>query len=79
MTGATTINTITTPPEDTDAYAPEITLLFTEAVTVNDQSTSTGNIYLSGGVDLSATANDTLSLVWNPNENRWLEVSRSVN
>jgi hypothetical protein len=79
MTGATTINTITSPPEDSDGYAPEITLMFTEAVTVNDQSTSTGNIYLAAGADLSATANDTLSLVWNPNEDRWLEVSRSLN
>lgn len=54
-----------------------VTLIFRTAVTVQNGA----NIKLDGGVDFSATANDTLVLVFNGSGvggGSWLEVSRKV-
>lgn len=75
ISGTTTINTIGTPT----AGNPRIILLFTTSLTVNDASTSAGNLQLSGGANFSATANDILELVWHSNSSEWVEVSRSAN
>jgi len=75
ISGTTTINTITDP----GTGSPIITLLFSTSVTVNDATTSTGNIRLAGAANLSATANDVLTLIWSETDSEWREVSRSVN
>ena len=75
ITGTTTTNTITDPGDG----SPEITLIFNASVTVNDASTSSGNMKLAGGADLSATADDVLTLIWDKTNDQWLEKSRSVN
>ncbi len=77
VTGTTTINTVF----DQDAAVPPagsvVMLKFNASVTVNDATTSSGNIRLAGGSDLSATDNDILVLVSDGAE--MLELSRSVN
>ena len=75
MTGATTVNTIATPTTG----GTIIVLLFTEAVTVNDEATSSGNLRLAGAANLSATADDVLVIIWNSTDSKWHEVCRSVN
>lgn len=52
-----------------------ITLVFAGASTVTHGS---GGIRLAGSVDFSATAGDTLTLVYVTNLNDWVEVSRMV-
>jgi hypothetical protein len=75
ITGTTTINTITAP----SIGNPKLVLIFTANTTVNDDSTSSGNIVLAGGANFSGTADDVLTLVWNSTSSKWIEVSRSVN
>lgn len=57
----------------------KLTLIFTGAITVYDTSggTSGANIKLNGAANMSATANDTLTLVYDGSY--WLEIGRSVN
>lgn len=76
ITGSTTINTIAAPSA---GVSPLLTLIFASTPTVNDDSTSSGNIRLAGGSNFAATADDVLTLVWNSTDSKWHEVSRSVN
>ena len=75
ITGTTTINTILAPSRG----SPVVYLIFTAGVTVNDESTSSGNLRLAGSANFSATAQDVLTLVWNITDSMWHEVSRSAN
>lgn len=75
ITGAVTVNTITTPTRG----SPILVLHFASTPTVNDASTSSGNIHLAGSVDFVASADDTLTLAYDRIGSRWLEVCRSVN
>lgn len=75
VTGTTTITEITKAAVH-KGYT--IVLLFSASLTVR-QTTGAGteNLRLAGGVDFSATANDTLTLISNGTD--WYETSRSVN
>lgn len=80
ITGTTTINAITTTNWQNGA---KITLLFTSNPTVKHNTAgggSTAVILLSGAADFSATAGDTLTLVYSEigGTNAWREVSRTV-
>ena len=75
VTGTTTINIIRAPA----AGSPVVTLIFAASVTVNDEGTSSGNLRLAGAANFSATADDTLTLVWNQLDSKWHEAGRSVN
>ncbi len=77
ITGSTTINHIT----KTDWPAGTVVMLqFDASVTVtHDAGTPTGSeasILLAGGVDFSATVDDTLQLVYDGAT--WREISRTV-
>jgi len=75
MGGTTTINTISDPGD----ASPIIHLLFASSITVQDATTAAGNIRLAAAGDLSATANDVLTLIWSKTDTEWRELSRSVN
>lgn len=80
ITGATQINLISNIAWQNGSI---ITLLFTASLTVkNNQTTSTTNItiQLAGGVDFSATANDTLTLILSTigGVQAWREISRAI-
>ena len=75
ITGTTTITEITKAAAH-KGYA--IVLLFSASLTVKQRSgAGTENLRLAGGVDFSATANDTLTLISNGTD--WYETARSVN
>jgi len=67
VSGTATINNIQVSQRDR-----VITMIFTDTATVSD---AVGNIKLSG--NLSATADDTLTLLYNGTD--WIELSRSIN
>jgi hypothetical protein len=77
ITGTTQINAITTTSWQAGS---EITLIFAASVTVKTNTAGgagTAKMLLNGGVDMSATANDVLKLVYDGTN--WLETSRSIN
>lgn len=67
LSGTTTINNIQVAQPDRI-----VTLIFTNTVTVKD---AVGNIKLNG--DFAATADDSLTLLWNGTN--WIELARSAN
>lgn len=80
VSGATTINLIDIVTSKVQA-GTFITLVFTEAVTVKHNQGASGDgkpIMLAGAADFSATADDTLMLVYNGGNAKWYEVSRTV-
>ncbi len=68
--GATTITQL-----DDGEDGQIVSLLFADANTTLANS----NFYLSGGINFTSTAHDTLTLVKKPNTSFWYEVSRSLN
>lgn len=72
ITGTTAINTITTA---TAYHGQEVTLVFAAALTVQN----TGNLKMAGGVNFSATADDTITFVYSGADGLWREKARSVN
>jgi hypothetical protein len=54
-----------------------VTLRFDSAITIAQSSGAPANLFLAGGVNFSATANDTLTLA--SDGTNWIEVARSVN
>lgn len=76
ISGTTTINAITTASWQAGS---EVMLIFDGSVTVKHNtsgSAGTAKMLLAGAVDLSATANDTLSLAYDGTS--WFEKSRAV-
>lgn len=76
VTGSTTINAITTSGWTAGS---RITLKFEAAVTVKHNTAGgagTATMLLAGAADMSATANDTLSLLYDGTN--WLETGRAV-
>jgi hypothetical protein len=75
ITGTTTINTISAAGWQAGSV---VVLMFNASVTVTNAGAGTGaSLLLQGAANLSATANDTLSLIYNGTN--WVEVCRSVN
>lgn len=77
ITGATTINAITTANWQAGS---EITLIFDSTPTVKNNTAGgagTAKMLLAGAADFSATANDVLKLCYDGTS--WFEVCRSVN
>lgn len=70
LTGTTTVNTITAPT----LGSPLIHILCTANTTINDDSTAAGNLVLAGGANLSCTADDTFSLIWNNTTSKWVQL-----
>lgn len=76
VTGNTTINAITTTSWQAGA---EVTLIFDSTPTVKHNTAGgagTAKMLLAGAADLSATANDTLTLIYDGTS--WFEKSRAV-
>lgn len=74
ISGTTQINTIATTSWTSGSM---ITLQFAGSLTVANNTAGTGAvILLAGGANFSATANDTLTLIYNGTN--WSEVSRAV-
>lgn len=57
----------------------QVTLLFTNSNTTVADVTTTGNFRLAGGVNFVASANDTLTVVYDRAIGRWFETGRSLN
>ena len=74
ITGTTTINTISDP----GANSPEITLIFAGALTVNDATTSSGNIDF-GGSNLTVGVDDVLTLIWDATNDKWVRKAYADN
>jgi hypothetical protein len=75
ISGTTTINTITAPTIGN----PVLRLLCTTAVTINDKSTSAGNITAPGSANISCTDEDVVTLVWDSTDSEWLVANVSAN
>lgn len=78
VTGSTQINLIDISTSNVQS-GTFLILIFDAAVTVKHNQAASGNgkpILLAGAADFSATANDTLMLVWDGSS--WFEVSRTV-
>lgn len=79
VTGNVQINTISTSSRQ---LGSEITLIFSTTSTVKNNTVGTGaSMFLAGGADFSATASDTLRLIYSQLNNiqGWFEEFRSAN
>jgi hypothetical protein len=79
VTGTTTTNFISSTPSD-DRIGRTIVLQFNDNITIKNNQTPIAPakaILLAGGVDFSATAGDTLTLIYNGAA--YVETARSVN
>lgn len=79
ISGTTTINAIINTDWGNDAT---ITLIFDASLTVKNNTAGgagTSRMQLNGGVDFSATVNDTLVLKWDGANTVFRELSRSIN
>lgn len=73
VTGTTQIDAMTS----TDWQAGSVVILHFDASVTVGHNVGADGFFLFGGVDFSATADDTLTVVWNGS--RWEETARSVN
>lgn len=77
VAGATQINLI----DNSTWSSGPVMLKFNAAPTVKHNQAASGNnkpVMLSGAVDFVASANDTLTLVYDSTDSKWYEVARTV-